>query len=792
MRYSLGMLPIALLAIATLIAAAPAPGEPSTPGCTLGSLWDHEQLNDSERAAALAALAADADPVTDVLPIVLEHDSRFLARLAGSRRQLRTEDVAAWTKLRSEADALSRLLYTQPYQYVVDYRDPAHRIEVDPYEDLDYREAFGVSLWLYAEGDARASETKILSHAGVSDGKLTLMLRRMQIECFLQLGGGRSARWISPTPIPTGQWVHLATSYDQERGLRVFVDGTPFVMNQESGTDENPPVQSLPDQTLYVGCLDRCFPGRLDDLRLYGRALEDGEIRALSRGEGPSEGLIGHWPLDEEEGNLAQNTIVGGSDGRIGAAIRRGLPGTPAIPDSRSMNFSGKHQDWTARLRTLDDRIDTELHAAFHDASASTAFDMQSWDRQMNELLRDAGARLLVYETDLPGGRALAFVIEATDGDEPSTLAIPLGSSIDIVDAVHALTETCARPTRRGVNATAAYRDAARRVATLLFDPVAARLAALGRPLRDGEELWLRRDPALRKVPFAALVDAEGQFLVERFATADLGPLSRLDVAQTRSLTRLVAFGDPAFGIRSDQQLENPWLEAQVAQASEIRAGAPSCLRMSTWLFGSHMELEALDEVYSRHERADDIVVFRWDRAYESAFREHASSAGILHLATHGYRLDPDCLPESPKSPLEMVGMELSGSGSLRNDGTQDDDGYLSAGELARLDLQACELVVFSGCETARGTLTAVGNEWGLPEGAYLAGAKASLATRWELQDATARLQVADFYDARLAGQSVAVALGIAQRNAIERQRRERGHAHPYYWAPFAVVEMRP
>ena len=56
------------------------------------------------------------------------------------------------------------------------------------------------------------------------------------------------------------------------------------------------------------------FDGPLDDVRIYGRALSDAEVRALAS---PVRKLIGHWELDESAGTSAPDSSGNGLVGTL-------------------------------------------------------------------------------------------------------------------------------------------------------------------------------------------------------------------------------------------------------------------------------------------------------------------------------------------------------------------------------------------------------------------------------------------------------------------------------------------
>lgn len=116
-----------------------------------------------------------------------------------------------------------------------------------------------------------------------------------------------------------------------------------------------------------------------------------------------------------------------------------------------------------------------------------------------------------------------------------------------------------------------------------------------------------------------------------------------------------------------------------------------------------------------------------------------------------------------------------------------EDDGYLSASEIAALKLDA-DWVILSACNTAAGDASGAPALSGLARAFFYAQARALFVSHWSVNsDATVRL--------------IATAMGeMAHDRTIGRAevlRRamlallEKGNpreAHPAYWAPFVVV----
>jgi hypothetical protein len=145
-------------------------------------------------------------------------------------------------------------------------------------------------------------------------------------------------------------------------------------------------------------------------------------------------------------------------------------------------------------------------------------------------------------------------------------------------------------------------------------------------------------------------------------------------------------------------------------------------------------------------------------QATAKALREHAETAGLLHIAAHGAFRDD--------APL-FSSLHLA-------------DGPFTVNEVYGLALSQVALVTLSGCQTGLGQGRG-GEMLGLTHAFFFAGAPALVVSRWRVDDAVTCGLMQDFYAALGRGETVAEALRAAQLGALAR------HSHAYYWAAFGV-----
>jgi tetratricopeptide (TPR) repeat protein len=148
----------------------------------------------------------------------------------------------------------------------------------------------------------------------------------------------------------------------------------------------------------------------------------------------------------------------------------------------------------------------------------------------------------------------------------------------------------------------------------------------------------------------------------------------------------------------------------------------------------------------------------------------------LVHFATHGALAGE---LDGKREP----GLILTPPGTA----SEEDDGYLSASEIAGLKLDA-DWVVLSACNTAAGAAKSAEALSGLARAFIYAQARALLVSHWAVDsDATVKLVTGATREiVRDAKVGRAEAMQRAMLMLIDKGAREE--AHPSYWAPFVVV----
>jgi len=168
---------------------------------------------------------------------------------------------------------------------------------------------------------------------------------------------------------------------------------------------------------------------------------------------------------------------------------------------------------------------------------------------------------------------------------------------------------------------------------------------------------------------------------------------------------------------------------------------------------------------------------------------DQARSPRLIHVAGHGYFDD-----QASGDPLLASGLVLAGADRARLPSRPTpasaplDDGYLSAKEAARLQLDGTELVVLSACETGVGQQRTGEGVFGLQRALTVAGARGTLLSLWKVPDEASQTFMERFYSLLHQGMAADQAVRQVQdefrsQPTIGGKPKPGGWRDPFYWA---------
>jgi CHAT domain-containing protein/tetratricopeptide (TPR) repeat protein len=310
-------------------------------------------------------------------------------------------------------------------------------------------------------------------------------------------------------------------------------------------------------------------------------------------------------------------------------------------------------------------------------------------------------------------------------------------------------------------------------------------LLAPAAPLLEGvRHVFMVPDGALGSLPIGVLVtDPPAEkadyrtvpWLARKYAVTVLPAVSSLRAL--RQLARgapapapFLGIGDPALGGAAGRTRGvdvGGLMRGSLADVAVLRTLPP--------LPDTADELRALAQAQGA---GSDSVLLR-DKASEATLKHlKLDQYRILAFATHG--LVADELQDLAEPALVLTPPQ---------EASRDDDGLLTASEIARLKLNA-DWVILSACNTASGDGTPGADRLsGLAKAFFYAGSRALLVSHWPVASQAAVRLTTGALDAlkREPGIGRAEALRRAQMALLEDRGIARA-SHPMMWAPFVVV----
>lgn len=423
-------------------------------------------------------------------------------------------------------------------------------------------------------------------------------------------------------------------------------------------------------------------------------------------------------------------------------------------PDQRDMVQEAKFRQAATATQQRLKSVDGELARDFPEFAELSSPQPVKIAKIQRLLVADEA--LLLYTQTLKGDGVHLFVLRT---DRANARTLPIRS-----DALaNTITEL-----RRGVAAAAGnlpYFDT--ELAYQLYEG----LVAPAMPLLDGvRHLIIVPNGPLASLPFAALVTGPHSAPRDLADYRNIPWLARSHTLSVlpavSSLQALRAFAKPIRAVRPFVGYGDPL----IGDAAEAGSGEVRKLRRLPDTAG---ELRAIAGALG----ADAGAVRLGAEASEAKVKvADLSNYRVVAFATHGL------------VPGEIKGLSEPALVLTPPRGSEDDDGLLTASEIAQLKLDA-EWVVLSACNTAVSDNADAEGLSALAKSFFYAGARALLLSQWAVESTSAvRLTTTAF------GASVAEP-GIGRAEALRRAMlalmddlANPAYAHPAFWAPFVVV----
>jgi CHAT domain-containing protein len=265
--------------------------------------------------------------------------------------------------------------------------------------------------------------------------------------------------------------------------------------------------------------------------------------------------------------------------------------------------------------------------------------------------------------------------------------------------------------------------------------------------LQDAKQFIIVRDGQLHLVPFDALVEPSGRYVVE-FRTVVYAPsATSFFLLRTAAKRKSSAQGVLAVGGVPYQQSGTGLGDLPSSRDEALGAAAALLNPSNTLLLGKE--------------------------ATETAFKKSVNHR-IIHLAVHAIanNVSPD------RAALVLL-----------SDPQHGEDGFLYPSEIVQLPLDA-DLVVLSACDTAVGPIEGEEGISTLARSFLLAGTRTVVSTLWTIDDDSTLYLMKVFYAELARKRSVPEALRVAKRSMLKKFGPSK--AVPYYWAGLTVEGLAP
>lgn len=273
----------------------------------------------------------------------------------------------------------------------------------------------------------------------------------------------------------------------------------------------------------------------------------------------------------------------------------------------------------------------------------------------------------------------------------------------------------------------------------VLIQPIADLL-----PKEAGARVAFIPQKSLFLVPFPALQDKSGKYLIEQYAIFTAPSVQAMDLLYKQKqriqgvAKDVLVMGNPTM----------PKIPPNIGQPPQQLPALP----------GTEQEAIAVAKLLNTQ-------AVTGKEATKAAILQRMAGARIIHLATHGLIDD-------------FKGGGIPGALALAPSGN--DNGLLTAQEVLDLQLNA-ELVVLSGSDTALGRITEDG-VIGLPRSFMAAGVPSLVASLWTISDASTTFLMTEFYKNLQQNPDKAQALRSAMLATMKQ------HSNPRDWAAFILI----
>lgn len=332
--------------------------------------------------------------------------------------------------------------------------------------------------------------------------------------------------------------------------------------------------------------------------------------------------------------------------------------------------------------------------------------------------------------------------------------------------------------------------------------------------LKDVKNIYFSPSGELHRIGIEYLPISKTKNINDIFRLHRLSSTRQLAVIQDDSEGQnIILYG----GINYDEKssvisTDSASIEGAVLRSASSRANVDSLSLRSSfdYLEGTKREADMIAKDLKQH--SVPYIYYSGTEGTEESFKLlDGTKPKAMHIATHGFYFTEIEAGKSQfaRPELELMTDGIQNTGHLIEDKSMtrsgllfsgcnhafrheqipegEEDGILTAQEIAMLDLRGLDLVVLSACQTGLGDVISGEGVFGLQRGFKKAGAKTILMSLNKVDDEATRILMVEFYRNLMNGKSKRQSFYDAQQYL--RKIDNGKYDNPKYWASFIMLD---
>lgn len=318
--------------------------------------------------------------------------------------------------------------------------------------------------------------------------------------------------------------------------------------------------------------------------------------------------------------------------------------------------------------------------------------------------------------------------------------------------------------------------------------------------LQDVTSVYFSPSGFLNELAFSAFRRDDGSYLIDRYnlhqllSTGDLIDIRQHSSAQP--LQSAILYGKVFYSDAHEQlaQQFSTSIHTEYTDTLSERGAISDDREPFGYLPYTEREVENVCQELNNNNVS--VTRLTGHLASEQSLHEiSGKSPDVIHLSTHGFFVAKDKdvseikyfdrFPLIKFSSMQRSGLALTDANATwlgDESKREEEDGILTANEVAKLDLSTTRLAVLSACQSAVGFYTTDG-VFGIHRGFKQAGVHSIIGTLWNVNDRSTSSLMSSFYRLWLSGLSMQESMS----QSIKQLRKD--FPSPYFWAPFVLID---